>query len=101
MENKTLRVNVNGGYICATVSEDPDYPGIAVEFVADDDHGQYASRFKVQMEQPTGENVRALAWTDRNSEDYTEEFELEDEVPKIYESADSAFDKEAELIALF
>jgi hypothetical protein len=70
---KTLRVKVEGGYLCATISGDINYPGIWVEFVADGDTGENLSRPTVLMEKPVGEELRALVWDDKDDEDYTTE----------------------------
>lgn len=73
----SLTVKVNGGHIVATVSPDPDYPGIDVEYVADNDIGEYLSRPRVLFEKPLdADNVRALIWADKNQEDYTDDFEF-------------------------
>lgn len=71
-----IKVRVNGGVLIATVSPDPDYPGIDVEFVADTDNGETLSRPRVLMEFPNGGRLRALIWDDPTSEDYTKEIEL-------------------------
>ena len=71
-----LKVRVEGGWIVATVSCDTEYPGIDVEFVADDDKGLNMSRPRVLFEKPLGGELRALAWEDKNSEDYTTEIEF-------------------------
>lgn len=68
-----LTVKVKGGYLYATISGDIDYPGICVEFVADDDSGEALSRPTILMEKPVGEELRALVWEDKNDEDYTAE----------------------------
>lgn len=78
MENKTIKVRVNGGYIVATAYSDPLYPGIDIEFVADNDKGLTASRPRVIFEQCIGEDgnddeLRAIVWDNPNSEDYTKE----------------------------
>lgn len=65
------------GAIEARVTNDPEYPGISLEYVDNDDKGKTASRPTVLMEQPRGENVRALLWSNPNSEDYTDEIEFE------------------------
>ena len=69
----SLRVKVEGGYLYATISGDLDYPGICVEFVADNDIGEALSRPTVLMEKPVGEDLRALVWDDKDDEDYTTE----------------------------
>jgi hypothetical protein len=68
-----LRVKVDGGYLYATISGDINYPGICVEFVADDDIGENLSRPTVLMEKPVGEELRALVWDNKDDEDYTTE----------------------------
>lgn len=73
---KTLQVRVDGGYLVATICSDPDYPGIDVEFVADDDNGEKASRPRVLFEKPLGDVLRVLVWNDQNSEDYSEEIQM-------------------------
>lgn len=68
-----IEIRVNGGYIRATVNDDPNYPGIDVEFVSDTDDGSFSSRPRVLMEKPLEGELRALIWSDKNKEDYTEE----------------------------
>jgi hypothetical protein len=70
---ETLRVKVEGGYLYATISGDIDYPGICVEFVADNDNGEKLSRPTVLVEKPVGDDLRALVWSDADDEDYTTE----------------------------
>lgn len=70
---ESLTVKVDGGYLYATISGDVDYPGICVEFVADGDIGESASRPTVLVEKPVGEDLRALVWSDVDDEDYTTE----------------------------
>lgn len=72
-----IEVRVKGGYIVASVFSDPNYPGIDVEYVADNDNGQMQSRPRVLFECPNGGCLRALIWKDPNSEDYTDEIEFE------------------------
>ena len=69
----SLTVKVDGGYLYATINGDTDYPGICVEFVADNDIGESLSRPTVLMEKPVGEELRALVWDDKDDEDYTTE----------------------------
>lgn len=68
-----IKVRVNGGYIRANASSDPDYPGIDVEFVSDNDVGETLSRPRVLFEKPVDDNLRALIWDDADDEDYTKE----------------------------
>lgn len=72
-QEDTLKVKVEGGHLCATISGDINYPGICVEFVADDDNGEKPSRPTVLVEKPIGEDLRALVWSDGDDEDYTTE----------------------------
>lgn len=72
-QEDTLKVKVEGGYLYATISGDVDYPGICVEFVADEDQGEKSSRPTVLIEKPAGEDLRALVWADEDDEDYTTE----------------------------
>ena len=71
--DECLKVKVDGGYLYAAISGDVDYPGICVEFVADDDMGERLSRPTVLVERPYGDRLRALVWEDRDDEDYTTE----------------------------
>lgn len=68
-----LRVKVDGGYLQATVSGDVNYPGICVEFVADNDAGESLSRPTVLVEKPADDDLRVLIWSDEDDEDYTTE----------------------------
>ena len=78
-----LICKVPGGRLVATLSSDPDYPGIDVEFIADDDNGENLSRPRVLIECPDlvddsccEKTLRALIWNDPNNEDCTEEVHL-------------------------
>lgn len=71
-----IRIKVKGGYLIATPSLDPNYPGIDVEYISDDDTGQHISRPRVLVEYPKDDTLRAIIWNDPQSEDYTEEIDL-------------------------
>lgn len=71
MEN--FKVRVDGGYLCATESGDTDYPGICVEFVADNESDDALSRPTILVEKPVGDDLRVLIWSDEENEDYTTE----------------------------
>ena len=71
-----MEVKVEGGILRATKSTDSEYPGIDVEFIADNDNGENISRPRVLFEKPKGENLRVLIWNDKNSEDYTENIDF-------------------------
>ncbi len=68
-----LQLRIPGkGYFWAITSPEKGYPGIDVEFVAEDDEGKTASRPRVVFEYPEEGNLRMLIWADKNSEDYTD-----------------------------
>ena len=76
---------VRGGYLKASVSKDPNYPGIWAEFIADDETDRLASRPSFLLMQPQGYSyqevythgyVRALIWTNPEEENCTEEIEF-------------------------
>lgn len=70
---KNLKVRVEGGYLIATESGDTDYPGICVEFIADNENDNALSRPSVLIEKPVCGELRALIWDDEEQEDYTRE----------------------------
>ena len=70
---KDLKVRVEGGYLHATESGDVNYPGICVEFVADNERDDVLSRPTVLVEKPDGDELRVLIWADEDDEDYTTE----------------------------
>lgn len=71
-----LKVKVNGGYLYATIVGDTDYPCICVEFIADGDNGEAASRPTVLIEKPADDDLRVLVWGDEDDEDYTTEIKF-------------------------
>lgn len=75
-QEECLRVKVDGGYLYATISGDTDYPGICVEFVADNDIGESASRPTVLIEKSVDDELRVLVWSDEDDEDYTTEIKF-------------------------
>lgn len=68
-----ISVKVPGGSIIASITGDTDYPGIDVEFVADNNTGEDLSRPRVLFEKPKAGELRVLVWNDKESEDYTKE----------------------------
>ena len=72
-----LIVKVEGGYLRADKSKDPDYPGIDIEFISEQKNGHNLSRPRVLIEKPCDSHVlRALIWNNPASEDYTKEIIL-------------------------
>ena len=76
-----LIVKAEGGVFRATKSQDPNYPGIDVEFIADQKEDNILSRPRVLFEKPVDGSLRALIWNNSRKEDYSEEieFNLEEE----------------------
>lgn len=71
-----IKVKVEGGTLVATASPDPNYPGIDVEFVPEDEEEFGVSTPRVLFEKPKGEKLRALIWADKDYEDYTNKVEF-------------------------
>ena len=71
--NKDIKVKTKGGFLWATDSGDIDYPGIDIEFVADNVDENSLSRPRIVFEYPTDGKLRLLIWSDKNNEDYTQE----------------------------
>ncbi len=71
--DQVLITKISKGYFRTNVSPDLEYPGIDVEFVAEDDYGQTMSRPRIIFEYPNDGELRVLIWTDCDKEDYTEE----------------------------
>lgn len=74
MEN--LKVKVDGGYLVAAESGDTNYPGICVEFIADNENDNIMSRPTVLIEKPIDDDLRVLIWADDEDEDYTTEIKF-------------------------
>ncbi len=75
-----IHTRVKGGYLAATICPDPDYPGIDVEYVADNEDDKDLSRPRVLVEYPIDGSLRALIWNNPNDEDYTKEIVLKEAV---------------------
>ena len=71
-----IKVRIEGGCLIATATPDPDYPGIDVEFIPDNESGFSVSTPRVLFEKPKGEQLRALIWADKDQEDYTNKVEF-------------------------
>lgn len=74
---ETIVCRIDGGFLVASKSCDPDYPGIDIEFVADEESEDILSRPRVLVEKPLDGKLRILVWNDKKCEDYTDEIELE------------------------
>lgn len=80
-----ITVKIKGGYLVATASCDPEYPGIDVEYVADNEDEKNLSRPRVLVEHPEPEDnesfpLRVLIWNDPKSEDYSDEIILKEKM---------------------
>lgn len=74
----TLQIRLPNGYLVATISQDPDYPGVDIEYVDDNERETDLSRPRVLVEAPIEDNgaIRALIWNYSKNEDYTKDIEL-------------------------
>ena len=76
-----IKVRVNGGYLVASPSDDPDYPGIWIEFIKDEVSEDAETNKQILVEQPqyagykAGE-IRVLIWEDEKDCDFTKEIKL-------------------------
>lgn len=84
--DKVYCLPLPGGHLDIRVAPDPNYPGLDVEFIADNEKcDSQLSRPRVLIEMPDtvdGDDahyheLRALCWADRNCEDYTDEITLD------------------------
>lgn len=68
-----LEVKLPTGMLVANKVTDPNYPGIDIEFVPDNEPEIPLSRPRVLVEQPVAdEQLHTLIWSDPAKEDYTE-----------------------------
>lgn len=70
-------IKVKGGELVATKTVDPEYPGIDIEFVSDNDNGSALSRPRVLFECTKDGKLRVLVWADEDNEDYTHKVEFD------------------------
>lgn len=77
IENSSLIVKLPDGHLIASIAQDPHYPGIDVEFVANTEKDIILSRPRVLIEQPFNDKLRCLIWGDSTNEDYTEGISLQ------------------------
>lgn len=72
-ETPAMTMPVANGILRATMSLDENYPGINIEYIANDDNGEDLSYPRVLVENPEcGKEIRCLIWNDPQEEDYTE-----------------------------
>ena len=74
-----IETKVKDGILRAWVEDDPNYPGISVEFIPDYTDRNVLSYPRVLMEKPTeSECLRALLWEKPDDEDFTTEIVFEE-----------------------
>lgn len=75
-KNRCFSVKVKDGILDVIVSTDPDYPGIDIEYIADNEDKSAISRPRVLVEFPRDDKLRALIWNNPQYEDYTNKIDL-------------------------
>lgn len=83
MKNK---IRTDAGVFVVSESSDPNYPGIDVEFIADETPEEAVSNPRICFEYSAEERtLQAYAWSDMSNEDYTHKvtFDIE-HAPKYY-----------------
>lgn len=86
---KTYGMPIRNGVLRIDISQDPDYPGIDIEFISNTEipDEEIFTRPHVLIEAPIGEdgkqdNLRTLIWANPKSEDYSDDVEFTDEQMK-------------------
>lgn len=68
-----IEIKVKDGYLKATTSEDPNFPGIDIEYIPEEIDELSISDPRILIEKPVDSNeLRALIWNDSQDEDYTD-----------------------------
>ncbi len=78
--NGEFKVRMAEGYLVANVCPDPNFPGIDIEYIPDNEERldlNPMTRYRVLVEQPEKNDVRVLVWDDNTNEDYTREIIFE------------------------
>ena len=68
---------IGDGYLQASLTTDPEYPGIDIEYVPYHQPKGIITNPRVLVEKPKDGSLRALAWSNPAQEDYTEEITFE------------------------
>ena len=79
MNNKEIRVKVNGGYLLAGVNPDPDYAGIYVTFETDE--GDLVDIVLTECKSKNNNVIDVYCYEDVYTEDWTSKFKLS--IPEI------------------
>lgn len=72
-----IKISMEGGYLVIDESQDPNYPGVDIEFVPDNEKELLYTRPRVVIEKPKGEKLRCLIWNNKSSEDYSDKIIFE------------------------
>ena len=75
----TYSLKIKDGYLDIRVSQDPEYPGLDIEYIAnnEDKGSELKTRPRVLIECPKDTNVlRALIWGNPDNEDYSDSVEF-------------------------
>lgn len=74
-KEKIYGIPLTNGYLRIDVSQDPDYPGIDIEFISNEDQNLTKTNPRVIVEEKVEDNneLRVLVWADKNKEDYTDQ----------------------------
>lgn len=79
---KVYSMPLDGGHLDVRVSNDPQYPGLDIEYISDNEPDKL-SRPRVLIEKAMDEaskrsgHLRAVIWADRDREDYTDTIDLD------------------------
>lgn len=76
--NAVYKLPIKNGYLDIRVSQDPDYPGLDIEYIdKNESHDEFQTRPRVLIECPKDtDTLRALVWGNPNSEDYDTDIEF-------------------------
>lgn len=67
------RLPIRDGFLDISISAEPNYPGIDIEYVSENEDENSWTRPRVVVENDNLENeLRCLVWADRTSEDFTD-----------------------------
>lgn len=82
-KGKIYGIPLANGYLRIDVSQDPDYPGVDIEFISNKKSESTKTNPRVLVEENVEGNneLRVLVWADKNKEDYTDQI-------SFYESED-------------
>ena len=86
---KMYAIPIRNGFLDIRVSQDPDYPGLDIEYISDKEselsREEIMTRPRVLIENPNPDekdikdtDLRVLVWGRKDSEDYTDEIVFDD-----------------------